>query len=121
MPRAKATSFFGGGMLSNAWSGYELSGLNLFYGCYQVVMSALCAQFLFISGIVIRYCYLLFANFEKGKEIQSWYLVFLSGVSVSLGFFLYSLIDPVMIEFSEERNIILLGVSVFFFSPRPST
>ncbi len=104
------------GMLSNGWSGYTISGLNIFYGAYQVVMSALCAQFLFISWITARYLYMKAKDTEEGRDMKWWYIAFLFSISVSLGVLLLSLSGPVISVFADEKNFILLGASILFFS-----
>ncbi len=113
--KLRGALIFCGGFFSNAWSGYTLSDLNIFYGAYQVVISALSAQFLFILFITIRSVYQKIKKSGEEKDLEWWYYIFLAGVVVSLGFLLYSLAGPVISEFAEERNLILLAVSGFFF------
>ncbi len=104
-----------GGMILNAFSGYTLSGLNIYYGAYQVVISALCAQFLFLALITIRYTCYKIINSAEVRDMKLWYLVFLALASLSVGLLLISMIKPVQIEFSDENNPVLIGISAFFF------
>lgn len=103
------------GLLLNAWSGFNLSGFNFFFGAYQVVMAALSAQVLFMTGITVRFYYLKSIKDNEGEEMEWWYLFFLTAVSISLVFLLYGLAGPVITEFAGEKNLFYLGIAVFFF------
>jgi hypothetical protein len=48
--------------------------------------------------------------------MKLWYIGFLFSISISLGLLLLSLSGPVIREFADEKNFILLGTSIFFFS-----
>jgi hypothetical protein len=106
---------FTGGFSLNVLSGLSLSDFVSTYSAYQVFISAIFAQFLFITGIFVRYSWLKIKNQPEGKDLENWYMIFLIAIVLGLGLLLYGLSSPIISRFMNERNTLLLILSAIFF------
>jgi hypothetical protein len=113
--RLNRSFLFTGAFYLNIAAGLKLSGFSFVYSAYQVFISAILAQFLFVLGIIAWYSYLKFKNHPEGKELPNWYLVFLISIIAALGILLDGLSSPIINQFMKEKNIFIIISSAFFF------
>ncbi len=106
---------FTGAFSLNALSGLSLSDFINTYTAYQVFISALLAQFLFILGIFVRYSYLKITNKPEGNDLENWYMIFLIAIITGLGLLIYALSKPLIMQFMNEKNSLVLILAIVFF------